>query len=342
MRRGAVTLVVHRPRHHARASGYQCLADALLAEQSAVEATHGFPRRGTWRLAMPFVRRSGLAWYGPEAFLTEIWGAAAAWRGGIVHFLYGENSYRYAAAVPAWRRRLVATFHLPPAVFSEYVGTTRHLERLDAIVLVAQSQLPILDRLRSRPATHVVPHGVDIEFYVPPPAPASRPRCLFVGQWLRDFAALQEVVRQVHRAMPAADFRLVLPPALAAEWQGRPGVEVLTGLTDLDLRQCYQEAALLVMPLRDCTANNAVLESLACGLPVVATDVGGIRDYVDERCALLVPPRQTAAMAEGIVHLLQTPGTRALMAGAARARAEAFAWPRVAERMVTIYSELVE
>ncbi len=340
MRRGAVTLVVHRPRHHARASGYQCLADALVADQSAVEARHGFPRRGTWRIAQPFVRRSHLAWYGPEAFLVEIWSAAAAWRGGIVHFLYGENSYRYAAAVPAWRRRLVATLHLPPAVFGDYVGTTHHLERLDAIVLVASNQLPILDRLRSRPAVHIVPHGVDIEFFVPPPALATRPTCLFVGQWLRDFVTLQEVMRQVHRAMPQARFQLVLPSKLAAAWQGRPGVEVFAELSDPALRLCYQEAALLVMPLQECTANNAILEAMACGLPIVASEVGGICDYVNRDCARLVPAGKPGAMAEAVLDLIQDPAARTAMGQAARTRAETLAWPRVAKEILSVYETL--
>ena len=333
-------LVVQRVRHHAGASGYHQLAKYLVAGGTAAEVTHHFPRRGTWRLAQPFVRRSNLAWYGAEAFLTEIWSAAAAWRGGIVHFLYGENSYRYAAAVPAWHRRLVATFHLPPAIFGDYVGTTHHLERLDAIVLVASNQLPILDRLRCRPAVYVVPHGVDIGFYAPPATLATRPTCLFVGQWLRDFITLQEVVRQVHQAMPQARFRLVLPSKLVAEWQGRPGVEVLTELSDLDLRLCYQEAALLVMPLRECTANNVILEAMACGLPIVASEVGGICDYVNRDCARLVRAGKPGAMAEAVLDLIQDPAARTAMGQAARAHAETFAWPRVAKQILSVYEEL--
>jgi glycosyltransferase involved in cell wall biosynthesis len=332
-----VALVVQRPRHHAGVSGYHQLADHLVAGGAATEVMHHFPRRGTWRLAQPFVRRSNLAWYGAEAFLTEIWSAAAAWRGGIVHFMYGENSYRYAAAMPAWHRRLVATFHLPPAIFGDFVGTTHHLERLDAIVLVASNQLPILDRLRCRPAAYVVPHGVDVGFYAPPPSVAARPTCLFVGQWLRDFVTLREVVRQVHRAMPQAIFRLVLPPTLAAEWTGQAGVEVLTELNDVALRLCYQEASLLVMPLRDCTANNAVLEAMACGVPIVATEVGGIRDYVDRECARLVPVGRPDVMAEAALDLLGDPVARAAMARAARTRAENFAWPRVSKDIQAVY-----
>lgn len=69
---GRVRLVVQRAPHHASASGYDRLAEYLRAEAGASIARHRFPRRGTWRLARPFVRRAGLAWYGVDAFLTEI------------------------------------------------------------------------------------------------------------------------------------------------------------------------------------------------------------------------------------------------------------------------------
>jgi glycosyltransferase involved in cell wall biosynthesis len=164
--------------------------------------------------------------------------------------------------------------------------------------------------------------------------------CLFVGQWLRDFAVLETVVRAVRDATPQARFRLLLPSDAADRWQGRSGVDVVTGLDDATLRRCYQEATLLVMPLRDCTANNAILEAMACGLPIVATDVGGVRDYVDQECALLTPPGDADGMTEAVLALLGDATRRAAMARAARRRAEAFAWPRVAERMLAIYREL--
>jgi glycosyltransferase involved in cell wall biosynthesis len=333
-------LVVQHASHHGQMSGYHRLAEYVVAQGAGRVAVHGFPRRGTWRLAQPFVRRSGLRWYGPDAFLTEIWAALTTWRGRVLHFLQGENAYRYAGALPG-RRRLIATLHLPPSILGDYVVPMRHLERLAAIVFVAGNQLDLLDRLPSPPRAYVVPHGIDVEFFAPAPRPASCISCLFVGQWLRDFATLEAVVSAVQRAAPQTRFSLLLPSGAADRWRGRPGVDVLTGVDDGMLRRCYQDASLLVMPLRDCTANNAVLEAMACGLPIVVTDVGGVRDYVDERCALLTAPGDAKGMAEAVLALLGDDTRRAAMGRAARARSEVFAWPRVAERMLAIYRELV-
>ena len=334
--------VVQRAPHHATRSGYHQLAEWLAKYGAMPLWTHPFPRRGTWRLAGPFVRRAGLAWYGPEAFLTELWAAAAAaWSGGIVHFLYGENSYRYAAVVPRGRgSRLVATLHLPPGVFHEYVQCSQHLERLDAVVLVARNQLEIIDRLKFKPTAHVIPHGVDLECFRPPDAAMRQKRCLFVGQWLRDFECLAAVVEAVHRAAPRVRFTLVLPRELMPDWIGRPGVDARSGLDDAALLRAYQESALLVMPLRDCTANNAVLEAMACGLPIVASEVGGIRDYVDGNCARLVPAGKPEAMAEVVLDLMQDPATLRAMGQAGRTRAEGFGWPRVARQMLAVYEGL--
>jgi glycosyltransferase involved in cell wall biosynthesis len=49
---------------------------------------------------------------------------------------------------------------------------------------------------------------------------------------------------------------------------------------------------------------NVVLEALACGRPVVATNVGGIPEIMSERCGRLVPPRDPAALAHALAKVL--------------------------------------
>jgi glycosyltransferase involved in cell wall biosynthesis len=337
-----VFLVVQRARHHAVHSGYHRLAEWLEKEGATPITTHPFPRRGTWRLARPFVRRAGLTWYGPEAFLTEMWAAGlASWRAGVLHFLQGENSYRYAGVLPGNQRVFrVATMHLPPSVLSEYVHQLHHLERLEAIIFLAQNQFAMLDRLHPQPAAYLVPHGVDTDFYIPGSRPGATTTCLFVGNFLRDFETLDRVIGEVQRLAPGVRFRLVVLPQLAAHWQGRPGVEVCSGLDDEALRRAYQEAALLLLPLRDCAANNAVLEAMACGLPVVASDVGGIRSYADDRCACLVRLGDVTAMTQAVLDLLGDTAAREAMGRAGRQQVLKFSWPQIARRMMAVYEAL--
>jgi phenylacetate-CoA ligase len=79
---------------------------------------------------------------------------------------------------------------------------------------------------------------------------------------------------------------------------------------------------------------------MACGLPIVTTDVGGLRSYVDETCARLVPPGDVPAMAQAVLELLGDAAARSAMGRAGRRRTEAFAWPEIARQVIAVYEGL--
>ncbi|MCL6644465.1 MAG: glycosyltransferase family 4 protein [Dehalococcoidia bacterium] len=81
-----------------------------------------------------------------------------------------------------------------------------------------------------------------------------------------------------------------------------------------------------------------LLEAMAAGAPVVASDIPGFRAVVThERNGLLVPPRDPAALAEALDRLLGDSGLAGALSQAGREHAAAFAWPRVAERVLEFY-----
>ena len=93
----------------------------------------------------------------------------------------------------------------------------------------------------------------------------------------------------------------------------------------------------MVMPLHDAVANNAVLESMACGLPLVVSDVGATRDYVSPDCSVLVPPYDSRRMAEAVMNLLDEPKERKQLAEKAREQSLLFSWPKVVNELLTLY-----
>ena len=85
-----------------------------------------------------------------------------------------------------------------------------------------------------------------------------------------------------------------------------------------------------------------VLEAMACGLPVVASRVGGLAStVVHERTGLLVPVGDWYAFAQAIVRVLAVPTLRDTFGHAGVQRAQTYAWPRVVERNRQLYHRLI-
>ena len=95
------------------------------------------------------------------------------------------------------------------------------------------------------------------------------------------------------------------------------------------------------MTLEAATANNALLEAMACGLPIVSENVGGVSEYTGSRCAILCEPGLAEALAQSILMLYREPNMIARMGLLARERAEELNWQRVALRTVRLYEDLL-
>jgi glycosyltransferase involved in cell wall biosynthesis len=100
-------------------------------------------------------------------------------------------------------------------------------------------------------------------------------------------------------------------------------------------------ADLFVLPTLDEGCSNALLEALACGLPVVTSDRPFNRAVVDESMALLVEPSDPAALGAAIATLVERPSLRASLGAAARAHAAAFRLERRAARILALLDGVV-
>lgn len=120
---------------------------------------------------------------------------------------------------------------------------------------------------------------------------------------------------------------------------GLEGKVALLGKRD-DVPELHRGASVYVLPSASEGSPNALLEALAAGTPTVATEIAGVAEIArGEREALLVPRDDAAALARGIVRLLEDRALAARLAAAGRERvAQEFDLERVADR----YSEVFE
>ena len=108
------------------------------------------------------------------------------------------------------------------------------------------------------------------------------------------------------------------------------------------LAQYYAAADIFVMPSHYESFGMVALEAMACGTPVVASEVGGLAStIVHGDSGLLVPSGDWRAFAQAISRLLASPQLQSAMRQAGPERAQAFAWPLIVENNVRLYRRLI-
>ncbi len=258
----------------------------------------------------------------------------------------GENQYARAFrdAPESVRKRIVLCLHQPPSYLKLHWIDSHALDGLKAIVCLSREQKLYLEKMTKTPVRSIL-HGVATDFFVPNPGVSPiRNRILFVGQWLRDFALLHDTIRELHGKR--TDFRLDcvvsastrhLDPILRLSRYDN--VFWHSDLSAERLRELYWNASVLFQPLIDATANNAVVEAMSCGLPVVATGVGGLDQYIQQNTGCLCKPGDGSDHAKGLIRYLEDRDTAVLDGKRAREFAlEQLTWPKIASQLSDLFS----
>ncbi|MFD4025785.1 glycosyltransferase family 4 protein [Streptomyces sp. NPDC058576] len=119
-------------------------------------------------------------------------------------------------------------------------------------------------------------------------------------------------------------------------------VQVLGPTSYHDAPAVYRRGDIFVSPTWAEGFSNTILEAMATGLPVVSTDVVGVRDCVrDGLNGLLVPPHDPESLAEAVARMLEDAPLRQRLAHEAlRQVADEWSWPVAAARICTVYDEV--
>lgn len=279
----------------------------------------------------------------------KVFAKALLWRPDIIHVMYLEENYgllRHVRRITG--AKLVATAHHPPAWLETGIHAPQTLGKLDAVLVMAKSQIPYFEKYCSCEVAFT-PHGVDVEYFSPRPELRNdaEQHVVFCGAWLRDIDALKQAVEVVATQENARIIWDVIVP----EWARQRVVDLLhdskhvcwhTNVSDEELRGLYQSASVAFIPLLDCTANNAVLECMACAVPVVTTRVGGIPDYVTDQCGAVLEPGDHAGLVRALCALLENKGLREAAGRNARLQAESLSWANTAAMTLDVYRRVLE
>jgi glycosyltransferase involved in cell wall biosynthesis len=219
----------------------------------------------------------------------------------------------------------------------------RAARRADRVVCLSRAIALDLDP-HGRP--EVLSAGVDLDRFTPGPPPAGEPEVLSLGAivaWKRPDLALETVAR-----VPEVRLRLAGAPLdsagerLLQALRERAGEPDLAGRVEFsgrldDPREALRAAGCLLHCSDAEPYGLALVEALACGLPVVAAASGGPTEIVDGSCGALFSPGDPGAAADALRSVLADPALRT----AARRRAEErYDLERTRERFRALIEEL--
>jgi len=195
--------------------------------------------------------------------------------------------------------------------------------------------------------------GVDTERFHPRPEPAGAIVACMVSRmlWDKGVGEIVEAARALEISHPSLRIRLVGPPDAdnpssidateLTRWRDEGIVEWL-GARD-DVASLWPQAHIAVLPSYREGLPKSLLEAAASGRPMVATDVPGCREIVvDGVTGLLVPARDSGALAEALARLADDAALRRRLGSAARERAvEHFSEARIAAQTMALYRTLM-
>ena len=225
------------------------------------------------------------------------------------------------------------------------------LPRANGVVCITNYTREIVKPLARR--TWLLPNAVERSFFevMPSPNPANPPIGLCVGTIC--FRKNQNAfIRALDTLAGEKKFRITFLGDVGNDAYGteflqlvkeRPWCEFAGWAGRDQLKDHIRAASFLVLPTREDNCPMVVLEAMATGLPVLASDVGGVPDLIQpEKNGLFCDPLKPESFAVGVRRLLEDPALSARLATAAKLEARARFHPDViARRHLEIYREVL-
>jgi glycosyltransferase involved in cell wall biosynthesis len=282
--------------------------------------------------------------------------------------LHAHNLYfNLTAITPILKCRsrlpLVTTLHLPKMqygsasldtliqIYLKSIGRAV-IEYSDRLVAVSESVLnhAIKDLGVQASKITFIPNGVDLGLYSPSDQPPKYPVITYIGRLIQNKGPqfLVQAVPIILKAHPEAHINIVGEGPLRNKLmqdvvsQGLEGRVQFLG-TVVDVLPILRATTIFVRPSLTEGMSLAVLEAMACGLPIVASNIEGNAELVEDgKTGYLVSPGNPGALAERINCMLADQRASIILGQNARAYAERlYDWERITDKTLTLYDSLL-
>lgn len=318
----------------------ECIEDAVPMEVSDNSQDNVF-KRLVRRLIIKHVPRS----YELNDLMAEVrlffyW---LTHKVDVVHYMDGEHGIGFFPAVAnrihfKSSPLIVVTYHQPVNILKNLI-TQRILNSIDLIIVLCESQRAFLSTLVAMEKIHVIHHGVDNGYYqrlAKTYSLGSTLKCLSVGSWLRDYETILKTSKLVKGYN--IEFHIV-NQALHESFDSN--IILHKDVSDSELLKLYQECDILFLPFKNATANNVVLEGMACGLPVMSNKIDCIIEYLGSN-TMFIMDNEPELFANKLIDICSKPEILGDLSTRFVERANELSWGNVADRceqlfLVTMY-----
>lgn len=228
----------------------------------------------------------------------------------------------------------------------------KRLDRAAAKIAVSHTTVDALSRY-FRADWHVIPNGVNTAYFHkngrrPEDAEAKGPKLLFLAR-LDPRNGLETVLSampKIAKRYPRAELTIAGTGPLRGYYEriAKPlgkNVRFLGRVYDERAEQ-YATSDIFLCPTEKASFGITLLEAMASGTPIIASDVTGFREIAsDGRETMLVPPRAPDAWADATIRLLEDPSRRFEMGNAGLAKAARYSWSSVTTRVLDVYRSVL-
>lgn len=338
-------IIHHRSPHHSGYSGYACLID-FMRDVQVIQGKPQIPYKLAKCLGELSSQKAGI--YNSQSVqkeieLLKIINQFSKENPTIIHYLNGERDIRYLIKykISGEQLKFCASFHKPPEVLEKTIQNTTYLKKLNGAICVGRNQVDFIKEWLKLKHVEYIPHGVDTSFFEPLKEKPHSKKILFVGQHLRDFEMLNNTMPTILAENKEASLDIILKKEFKHKVNIKSTkVSIHSGIDDFTLKKFYQKASFLYLPMLDSTACNSILEGIACGLPIITSDVGGNRTYLEGTGNFLIPKENSQKFIATALHLLSNPAMCEAIGKQSRALSLNYDWNKIAEKIESFYKSL--